>query len=98
MRKSLLCAAIDHAPRIVAADGAAQEVLRHGFMPEAVIGDFDSLSEASKRRISQDRLHEISEQDSTDFEKCLSRIEAPLVLGVGFEGGGWTISWRRCMV
>lgn len=85
--KSLLCAAIDHAPRIVAADGGAQAVLRHGFMPEAVIGDFDSLDAESRARIAPERLYEVSEQDSTDFEKCLSRIEAPLVLGVGFEGG-----------
>lgn len=87
VKKSLLCAAIDHAPKIIAADGAAQAVLRHGFMPDAVIGDFDSLSQASMAQIPDTHLHEISEQDSTDFEKCLSRIEAPLVIGVGFEGG-----------
>ncbi len=33
-----------------------------------------------------DRLHRIDEQDTTDFEKCLLRIRAPLCLAVGFTG------------
>lgn len=87
VKKSQLKAAIRLAPRVVAADGAAAEALQHGILPEAVIGDFDSLTHKSRAQIPDERLHEIAEQDSTDFEKCLSRIEAPLVIGVGFEGG-----------
>ncbi len=55
-------------------------------MPDAVIGDFDSLDSSTRSRIPEDRLHHVGEQDSTDFEKCLARIAAPLVQAVGFMG------------
>ena len=32
-------------------------------------------------------LHAIAEQDSTDLEKCLCSVEAPLFIGLGFLGG-----------
>ncbi len=47
----------------------------------------DSLGAEAAARIPAERLHEIAEQESTDFEKCLTRIEAPIVLGLGFLGG-----------
>jgi thiamine pyrophosphokinase len=87
VKKSLLNAAIVYAPKIVAADGAADQALRHDHIPDAVIGDFDSISPAARAAIPAARLHQIAEQDSTDFEKCLSRIDAPLIIGVGFGGG-----------
>ncbi|WP_299847319.1 thiamine diphosphokinase [uncultured Roseovarius sp.] len=74
------------APHLVAADGGADTALLEGLMPDAVIGDFDSMSESARDCIPSDRLHEISEQDSTDFDKCLSNIHAPLIIGVGFSG------------
>ncbi len=55
-------------------------------MPDAVIGDFDSISDTARAAIPQDRLHAIAEQDSTDFDKCLRNIDAPLVIGLGFGG------------
>lgn len=73
-------------PVIAAADGGADSALAHGLVPQAVIGDFDSLSEAARKAIPADHLHRVTEQDSTDFEKCLTRIAAPLVLAVGFSG------------
>lgn len=78
--------ALTLAPHLVAADGAAETALDCGYMPEAVIGDFDSLAGKTRRRMPPEILHHIAEQDSTDFEKCLSRVEAPLILGVGFMG------------
>ncbi|MTH76417.1 thiamine diphosphokinase [Paracoccus aestuariivivens] len=74
------------APVIAAADGGADHALASGLLPEAVFGDFDSLSDHALATIPRDRLHHIPEQDSTDFEKCLSRIDAPFVLAVGFGG------------
>lgn len=81
-----LRAALLLAPVLVAADGGANVALEAGVIPEAVIGDLDSLSETSRRALPPDRLHLIPEQESTDFEKCLTRIAAPFVLGVGFTG------------
>ncbi|MEM8554664.1 MAG: thiamine diphosphokinase [Pseudomonadota bacterium] len=75
------------APVPVAADGGASHILAAGIMPDQVIGDFDSLDLSTHGAIPVDRLHHVAEQDSTDFHKCLSRIEAPVTLAVGFTGG-----------
>lgn len=72
--------------KIVAADSGADAALAHGVLPDAVIGDLDSLTEAARAAIPPASLHRIPEQDSTDFDKCLRNISAPLVVGVGFGG------------
>ncbi|MCB1399518.1 MAG: thiamine diphosphokinase [Rhodobacteraceae bacterium] len=74
------------APVLVAADSGADRALALGRMPDAVIGDFDSLSEHARRTIAPDRLHPIAEQDSTDFGKCLIHVRAPFYLALGFTG------------
>ena len=73
--------------RLVAADGGAAAVVAFGAEPDAVIGDFDSLPAAVKAAIPADRLHHIAEQDSTDFDKALRSIEAPVVVAAGVMGG-----------
>ena len=79
--------ALKLAPILVCADGGADAALAAGHMPDAVIGDMDSISEATRRQIDENRLHYIAEQDSTDFAKCLRSVEAPAILAVGFAGG-----------
>jgi thiamine pyrophosphokinase len=74
------------APHLVAADGAAGTALAMGLTPEAVIGDFDSVSPEVLARIPPERQFRMPEQVTTDFDKCLRSIAAPLVLGVGFMG------------
>ncbi|WP_281967342.1 thiamine diphosphokinase [Roseovarius nanhaiticus] len=86
MPKPVLERALTLSVGIVAADGGAGAVLAHGRMPDAVIGDFDSITDAQRAALPADVLHPIPEQDSTDFEKCLCRIDAPLVIGAGFSG------------
>ena len=81
-----LASALALAPSLVAADGGANLALAAGYSPEAVIGDFDSLPAATQAQIPPERLHHVAEQDSTDFEKTLMRVEAPVILGVGFMG------------
>lgn len=81
-----VAAALARAPVVVAADGGADAALAAGIMPDAVIGDLDSLTARTREAIPADRLHRIAEQDTTDFQKCLSRIDAPLILAVGFAG------------
>jgi len=71
---------------LVAADGGATRVLRAGRMPDAVIGDFDSIDAFARAAIAADRQHRIAEQESTDFDKCLRSVAAPLILAVGFTG------------
>ncbi len=79
-----LAAALAHAPELVAADGGANRALALGHRPRAVIGDLDSLGPAARAALAPGTIHHVGEQESTDFEKALSRIEAPLVLGLGF--------------
>lgn len=74
------------APDLIAADGGAVAALEAGHMPEAVIGDFDSITSGIRSRIPPARLFPIREQDSIDFDKALRSISAPLVLAVGFLG------------
>lgn len=74
------------APQVVAADGGAALCIRAGVMPLAVIGDMDSLDAPTRDAIPADRLHRIAEQDSTDFDKTLRSVSAPLMIGVGFLG------------
>lgn len=79
--------ATDLAPLIIAADAGADAVLRGGRLPDAVVGDLDSLSRDARAAISPQSVFEIAEQDSTDFEKALMRIASDIILGVGFTGG-----------
>lgn len=71
---------------VIAADGGANMALRCGLDPLAVIGDFDSIDDRVRAQIPPERLHPISEQNSTDFDKCVRNIVAPLIVGVGFSG------------
>lgn len=71
---------------IVAVDGGAARVLETGRVPDAVIGDFDSLCDDMRAQLDPATLHKIDEQDSTDFEKALMRVAAPLIVAVGFTG------------
>lgn len=81
-----LSAALESAPSLVAADGGAAQCLRAGHMPERVFGDMDSLDKDMRKIIPRERLIFFTEQDSTDFDKALRHIFAPVVLAVGFTG------------
>ena len=74
------------APTCVAADGGAALAVTAGVPLAALIGDLDSTPPEVLAQVPQDKRHLIAEQQSTDFDKALSRIDAPLVLGVGFTG------------
>lgn len=77
---------LKRAPILVAADGGANLALSNGRSPDLVIGDMDSISDTARSDINADNFHYIADQDSTDFEKCLSQISAPLILAHGFLG------------
>ncbi len=81
-----LTVALRLAPVLVAADGGADTLLARGLRPAAVIGDMDSVSVAARTAFA-DVLYPVAEQDSTDFDKALRHIAAPLVIACGFSGG-----------
>ncbi len=78
--------ALTKAPILFAADGGAKAALDMGLMPEGVLGDLDSLMPEIQAKLAEDRLYRFPDQDSTDFDKCLRSINAPLILATGFTG------------
>ena len=78
--------ALARSPRLVAVDGGADRALVAGVVPELVIGDLDSISDAARARMAG-RLVELPGQDDTDFDKTLDRVQAPILLALGFAGG-----------
>jgi len=82
----LLTKVLRLAPVCVAADGGAHLALDAGVIPDAVMGDFDSLDARARSSLPPERVHHRPDQNSTDFEKCLAAVEAPLIIGVGFLG------------
>jgi len=79
--------ALAFAPILVAADGGARHVLAAGRTPLRVIGDMDSIDARSLVGLDPATLPRIADQDTTDFEKCLMAVSAPVLLAVGFAGG-----------
>lgn len=76
---------MSHLP-IVAADGGANQLRKHEIVPEAIVGDLDSVEDLNYwRQVSS--VVKVAEQDSTDFEKCLYSIMAPCFIAIGFTGG-----------
>jgi len=72
---------------VVAADSGADWVMSVGQVPDLLIGDLDSVSEVTRRAMPPHNVHHIAEQDSTDFDKAVRSIAAPLIVGIGFLGG-----------
>ncbi|WP_234417076.1 thiamine diphosphokinase [Loktanella sp. Alg231-35] len=72
--------------RYIGVDGGADHLLDAGVTPAAVIGDLDSLS-CRARATFADLLHPVDDQSTTDFEKVLQRVEAPMMICLGFTGG-----------
>ncbi|MBP7242949.1 thiamine diphosphokinase [Amaricoccus sp.] len=82
-----LAEALALAPLAVAADGGGDVALPGGRDFAAVIGDMDSLRGLDALRARGVAIHRIADQDTTDLEKCLGAIRAPLLLGLGFLHG-----------
>lgn len=79
--------ALTIAPKLVAADGGLRHAVEADVVPDVVLGDLDSASPQMLARVPPARVHRISEQQSTDFDKALRSVDAPVAVGVGFCGG-----------
>lgn len=78
---------------IIAADGGARHALALGVIPSAIIGDFDSLSDAEVRVFSDMGVHMLrfpQKKDDTDLELALAHAVrsgyCPIIL-IGANGG-----------
>lgn len=70
---------------LVGADGGGDAIFAAGLVPEAIIGDFDSLEDPDAWG-PETRLIRIEEQQSTDFEKTLYCTSAPVTVALGMTG------------
>ncbi|WP_300694419.1 thiamine diphosphokinase [uncultured Bacteroides sp.] len=61
---------VEEAPYVVCCDGAANEYIRQGKVPDIIIGDMDSLDKEYQQRYGN-LLHAISEQESNDQTKAV---------------------------
>ncbi|MCW5722717.1 MAG: hypothetical protein KIS86_16390, partial [Devosia sp.] len=70
---------------LVGADGGGDAIGAAGLLPEAIIGDLDSLRDRAgwERRT---RVLHIPEQVTTDFQKALYSTSAPVTLALGMTG------------
>jgi thiamine pyrophosphokinase len=71
---------------VLAADGGVTAAINAGLLPQIVIGDMDSATDLDQLPVSVRQI-KLTEQDDTDFEKCLKLIDAPLIVGFGFLNG-----------
>jgi thiamine pyrophosphokinase len=82
---SLLRELSERGVALVGADGGVDTIGEAGIVPEAVIGDLDSLSDRAYWE-ARTRVIHIPEQVTTDFQKALYTTEAPVTLALGMTG------------
>ncbi len=66
---------LQQAPYVICCDGAADEYIRRGFIPDAIIGDGDSLSPENRERFTS-IFHQIKDQENNDQTKAIRFLQA----------------------
>ena len=59
------------AGRIICCDGSAENLIMAGYIPDAIVGDMDSLNESIAGRF-QDRIFRNSDQETNDLTKSVT--------------------------
>lgn len=62
---------LNDAPYVVCCDGGADGYIAHGHVPDAIVGDGDSLSEDARQNYAH-LLHRITEQETNDLTKAVN--------------------------
>lgn len=79
---------LNHAPYICCCDGAAEKLIASGRIPNAIVGDGDSMSEEFKKQ-HKDIIHIVKEQEFNDLTKatryCVS-LGAKKIIYLGATG------------
>ena len=69
--KSLLSKLWEKTTYRVAADGGANMLLKSKYVPDAVVGDFDSLDPKTRKQMPNSKFLHIPEQDTNDADKAV---------------------------
>jgi len=79
---------LKNASEIICCDGSAENTVKAGFIPDAIVGDMDSLSQELHERFS-DRIFRSDDKETNDLTKavnwCTARVYNDLVI-VGATG------------
>jgi thiamine pyrophosphokinase len=74
---------LKNAARIVCCDGSAESLIKAGYIPDAIVGDMDSLSHSIAARF-RDRIFHEADQETNDLSKavswCIARGYSDLVI------------------
>lgn len=70
---------------LIGADGGGNTIGAAGLVPEAILGDLDSLEDRAAWE-KRTRVIHIPEQITTDFQKALYSTSAPVTLALGMTG------------
>ena len=81
--KTLLSRSLILTEDLVAADGGANFLPTH-IVPKYILGDLDSIKFPEKWVIKGSKLIKINDQDTTDFDKCISAIKSKKIVALGF--------------
>ena len=61
---------LDHAESIICCDGSVESLINYGKRPQAIVGDFDSISKNLKKDFA-DILVDTADQSENDLRKTL---------------------------
>ena len=73
--------------KVVAVDGGALWAHQNDMAIDALVGDMDSVTPDILAGIPSHLCHPVEEQTTTDFDKALRHVSAPLIIAIGFSGG-----------
>jgi thiamine pyrophosphokinase len=69
--KSIVLSTLETMDYIVCADGGANSARKLRIVPDIILGDFDSITESTKKYYRNVTMRRIADQDSTDLEKAI---------------------------
>ena len=64
---------LKNAPFLIACDGATNELVRHDIIPNAIIGDGDSISAENRTRFN-DIFIQVADQETNDLTKAVNYL------------------------
>lgn len=70
---------------VVAADGGAHACAAADILPEAIIGDMDSVGDVGAWQ-GKSAVFKLEDQNTTDFEKCIYATRSPVIVALGMTG------------
>lgn len=66
---------LQQAPYVVCCDGSVDEYILHGSIPDAIVGDGDSISPKNRERFAN-IFHQVKDQDTNDQTKAIRFLQA----------------------